>query len=214
MEKDEDEFWIQEEVVKMLLNQNYDVFRHYFIDLKEGKHPDTSIEEKANNIYKSYGQRDPFDEFVRKFQKGCKEKKEKRINKNEASTHSSQAVQTESNCLMEPSRLHSVEMDEYEIYKWSPHRRVSVVPPFRKRRRVPTPFNVVEFLVQKKKSDEVFPFKLQSDEDVQEVLFALETTEKKKMSLLADGVLRKIAEHVELLNQIYDYRILQVDYDH
>lgn len=214
MEQDEDDFWIQEELARMLLSHNYDVFRYYFIDLKEEKHPDTTIEEKATEIYNSYGQRDTFHQFVKNFQKGCKEKKEKRVKKNEACTPPAEDARTEPNRLMESSRLHSVEMDEYEIYKWSPHRRVSVVPPFRKRRRVPATFNVVEFLVQKKKSDEVFPFKLQSDEDVQEVLSTLETTEKKKMSLLADGVLRKIAEHVELLNQMYDYRILQVEYEH
>lgn len=204
MDKDNDEFWIDEEMAKALLSENYEVFRHYFIDLKEGDPSDENIKKIALQIYEKYGHPEKFDNFVKRFQKLCKEKREERLKKSEECTQHSRDTQTE-------PPVYTV--NEQEIYTWSPHRRVSVVPPFRRRRRSPVTFNVVDFLLQKRKSDEVFSFKLQLDEDVQEVLSNLQMTERKKMSLLADGVLRKIAEHIELLNQEYDYRILHVDYE-
>lgn len=198
---DEEKFFYYEQLAKMLLSDHKDVFSYYFIDLESpDTHPDPQV---AEEVFKNYNTKLNFKEFVKTFQEACKAKKEKR--KNEACTQTADPI--------EPNQdQRSVETDK--IYNWNPQRRVSVLPPFRKRRRAPPTFNVVDFLVQKKKSDEVFSFKLQTDENVQEVLSALETTEKKKMSLLADGVLRKIAEHVELLNEMYDYRILQVDYEH
>lgn len=200
---DEDELYAYEEIAKILLSANKDAFSYYFIDLNPPEsHPNPELAQVAKDIFKEYNKTETFEEFVKKFQEACKAKKEKR--KHGACTQTPDPI--------EPNQdLPSVEMDK--VYNWNPPRRVSVLPPFRKRRRTPS-FNVVDFLVQKKKSDEVFSFKLQTDETVQEVLSTLETTEKKKMSLLADGVLRKIAEHVELLNQMYDYRMLQINYEH
>lgn len=193
----EDEFWIQEDIARALLSENYDVFKHYLIDLSSEKHPDPQADIQARRIFSTYGYPDDFDAFVETFQTLCREKKEKRC----------ESVQTEP-----VQALREVETEDYPLYRDWQH-RVSVVPPFRKRRRVETGFNAVDFLLQKRKHEETFSLKLHSDDDVQETLSGLQTTEKKKSNLLGEGVLRKVAQLVELLNRTCDYRILEVDYD-
>lgn len=199
----DDDFWILEEVAKALLSESEEAFRHYFVDLKEEPHPNPTLAKKAKTLYSQYQLKETFETFIQKFQEECRKRKEKRESQKET------CVQTES---LGGNDTRSVEVTEQDLYR--PHRSVSVVPPFRKRKRIQATFNVVDFLIQKRKNDEVFSFKLQSDEDVQEELSRLQTTENKKMSLLANGILRKMAEQIDLMNQMYDYRLLQVDYEH
>lgn len=213
--EEEDSGWVEEEIAKALLSEKYEVFQHYFVDLSEEKHPDSVKEEQAKTLFEKYRYPETFENFVTKFQAWCNEKKAKRLQTSEACSQATEchSVQTEPSSFMETTP--TVAIDENQIFHWSPivHRRVTVVPPFRKRKRCKEEFNSVEFLLQKKKTDDVFSLKFQSDEDVQEELLAVQTTEKKKMSLLADGVLRKIAEQIELVNQMYDYRLLDIYYE-
>lgn len=215
--EEEDSGWIEEEMVNTLLSDNYEVFKHYFIDLSEEPHPDPAKADQAKTLFQKYHYPDSFEIFVAKFQTWCKKEKEKRLQTTESCSQTTETrpVQTEPSHWIETERQPTVAIDENQIFRYTPivPRRVTVVPPFRKRKRGKEEFNAVDFLLQKKKSNEGFSLKFQSDEDVQEELLAVKTTEKKKMSLLTDGVLRKIAEQIELLNQLYDYRLLETCYE-
>lgn len=92
-------------------------------------------------------------------------------------------------------------------------RTVNINPFFRNKRRKEE-FDPLKFLMDKKVNQDCYSLEFQSDEDVEEELAIMNSSsDKKRLNLLADGVLRKIAEHLENLNGNCNYRILEVHYE-
>lgn len=92
-------------------------------------------------------------------------------------------------------------------------RTVNINPSFRNKRRKEE-FDPLKFLIDRKLNHDFYSLTFQSDEEVQEEMTIINSfTDKKRLNLLADGVLRKIAEHLENLNRIYNYQILDVHYE-
>lgn len=92
-------------------------------------------------------------------------------------------------------------------------RTVNINPSFRNKKRKEE-FDPLKFLMDKKLNQDCYSLEFTSNEDVEdEVAIINSSSDKKRLNLLADGVLRKIAEHLENLNRIYNYRILEVHYE-
>lgn len=92
-------------------------------------------------------------------------------------------------------------------------RTININPSFRNRKRNEE-FDPLKFLMDKKGNQDYYSLQFQSNEDVQDELAIINSSsDKKRLNLLADGVLRKIAEHLENLNRIYNYRLLEVHYE-
>lgn len=99
------------------------------------------------------------------------------------------------------------------IYDPTIRQTVNINPSFRKRRRKEL-FDVVAFLFNKKLEQEYYSLEFQSDNDIHDELTVINSSPyKKKLNLLADGILRKIAEYGENLNRIYNYRMLDIHYE-
>lgn len=92
-------------------------------------------------------------------------------------------------------------------------RTVNINPSFRSaRQRVE--FNPLKFLLERKSSKEVEPLQLTCDEDVQDYMVLIDAMpNKERINLLVDSVLRRIAEHVEVFNRLYNYKLLDVNYE-
>lgn len=92
-------------------------------------------------------------------------------------------------------------------------RTVNINPSFRNKKRKEE-FDPLKFLMDKKLNQDCYSLEFTSNEDVEdEVAIINSSSDKKRLNLLGDGVLRKIAEHLENLNRIYNYRILEVYYE-
>lgn len=84
-------------------------------------------------------------------------------------------------------------------------------PSVRKRKEE---FNVVNFLMDKRVNQDYYPLTFQPEEEMQDLLTTIASCpDKKRLDLLAEGVLRKIAEHLETLNRVCNYRIMNVYYE-
>lgn len=190
-------------IVGTLLLQS-PIFKHYFVDLSEEPHKD---EQTAIEIFSHYHYPETFECFVKAFQAYCREKQSvgtQQPEKPSAATDTSEP-------RGDPREKRMWEERPIRVF---PVRHVSVLPPFRKRKAEKEKFNVAEFLLQKKRSHQTFAMKLQSDEEVQEKLNENgETLAKKKKGLLAEGMLRKLAELIESLNQIQTYKLLNIRYE-
>lgn len=92
-------------------------------------------------------------------------------------------------------------------------RTVNINPSFRNKKRKEE-FDPLKFLMDKKLTQDCYSLEFCPYEDVEEEIALINSSsDKKRLNLLADGVLRKIAEHLENLNRIYNYRILDVHYE-
>lgn len=81
-------------------------------------------------------------------------------------------------------------------------------------RRRKEEFNALNFLMDKKINQDYYPLTFQPEEDIQDLIFTIESSpDKKRLDLLAEGVLRKIAEHLETLNRVCNYRLMNVYYE-
>lgn len=92
-------------------------------------------------------------------------------------------------------------------------RTVNINPSFRNKKRKEE-FDPLKFLMDKKLNQDCYSLEFSPNEDVEEEIALINSSsDKKRLNLLADGVLRKIAEHLENLKRIYNYRILEVHYE-
>lgn len=92
-------------------------------------------------------------------------------------------------------------------------RTVHINPTFRNKKRREE-FDPIKFLTEKKGNQEYHVLEFQSDEEMEDELAILQSSsDKKRLNRLADGVLRKMAEHLENLNRVYNYRLLDVHYE-
>lgn len=188
-------------VVNALMLENSEIFKHYLVDLSKEPHPDPTKAAEAKNIFRKYGHPSPFECFLADYRKYCQDKKSKES-----------TVQTVNEPEIEVSIALPDSPDvEGRAFDLEPKRKIHVLPPFRKKRRRKEGFDVAQFLLRKKRSEEVTRLKFLADEDIQENVSRI--TEKEKVDLLIEGVFRNISNQIELLNQTCGYRILEVYYE-
>ena len=90
---------------------------------------------------------------------------------------------------------------------------IKINPSFRRNRRKEE-FDAVKFLLNKKLEQDFYSLEFQSDDDIQDELGIINSSpDKKRINLLGEGMLRKIAENLENLNRINNYRMLDVHYE-
>lgn len=112
-----------------------------------------------------------------------------------------------------PSDYREEEICTDRIFDPAARRTLNVNPSFRNARRRGQ-FNAFKFLSQKKGAQEYERLQLRAEEDVHDHLDAVgASADKRRLDLLAEGVLRKIAEYLETLNKSFDYRLLDVNYE-
>lgn len=92
-------------------------------------------------------------------------------------------------------------------------RTVNINPSFRSaKQRVE--FNPFRFLMERKSCKEIEHLQFIGDEDVQDHLGVIDALpNKERINLLVESVLRRIAEHVEVFNRLYMYKLLDVNYE-
>lgn len=99
------------------------------------------------------------------------------------------------------------------MYDPMSRRTVNINPSFRNAKRR-AEFNALKFLSGKRSNQEYESLQFFSEDDIQDHLHVIDTMpDKKRLHLLGDGVLRKIAEYSEALNRINNYRLLDVNYE-
>lgn len=92
-------------------------------------------------------------------------------------------------------------------------RMVKINPSFRNAKRK-VEFNAVRFLSEQKTHQTYEPLQFPSDDDIQDQLAVIDALpDQKRLHLLADNVLRKIAEYSEIFNKVFNYRVLDVNYE-
>lgn len=93
-------------------------------------------------------------------------------------------------------------------------RTVNINPSFRNPKSPRVEFNAFKFLMCKKTNRQYEQLQLLLDTDVQNHLAAISSSpNQKRLYLLGDGVLRRLAEHSEVLNKFYNYKMLDVSYE-
>ena len=199
---------VDERIAETLLLENSDVFRYYLVDLNETP---SDKHKEAEKIFKKYNYPSTLDEFLKAYRKWCKDKQNQPASREISGKES--FILAEEEYPQNVMECFPQTVTESR-FSFEPAFRYRVDPPFRKRKRQRYEFNAVDFLVGKKRNDEVVSLTFQTDEDIQDKLVVSEVTEKKKLGLLADGLLRKIADQIELLNQMYNYRILDIHYEY
>lgn len=91
-------------------------------------------------------------------------------------------------------------------------RTMAINPSFRNPRR--KEFNALKFLSERRSSEEYELLQFQTEGSVRDHLALVDALpDKKRLHLLADSVLRKLAEHSEVLSKVYNYRLLEVNYE-
>lgn len=105
------------------------------------------------------------------------------------------------------------EMCHDRVFDPVARRTVTINPSFRNPKRR-ADFNAVKFLSEKKSNQEFESIQFLSEDDLQDHLAAIDAfPDKKRLDLLADGALRKIAEYSEIFNKMNNYRLLDVTYE-
>lgn len=75
-------------------------------------------------------------------------------------------------------------------------------------------FNAGKFLSDRHREHNYSLLRFQPEQDSQAEWAAMQSdSDRQRIAELADGVLRKIAEHVENLSRMYNYRLLEVHYE-
>lgn len=191
---------VYELIASTLLLKDSILFNHYFKEFGVFPHPDPQVHERAEACYNEIAkdvyqnaQFPTFKEFVEEY---------RALGRNALPQPIVHPPQTQ--CSNE-SRI---------CNKWNLIRpKVSVIPPVSRNKRKDEEFKIVDFLLKKKRSDDYFPLTFQSDEEVQDDLTVLESPDKKKLDSIGDGILKKMAVYLELLNKEHPYRILDVQYE-
>lgn len=195
---------LQELIASTLLLKDSNVFNHYFKDFGVFPHPESLVHERAETLYKEIAKDvyrntefPAFKEFVEAYRALCQRQR---------------ALPQQT--VHPPQTQCSDEGQSRICNKWNLIRpKVSVIPPVSRNKRKDEEFNIVDFLLKKKRSDDYFPLTFQSDEEVQDDLTILESPDKKKLDAIGDGILKKMAVYLELLNKERPYRILDVQYE-
>lgn len=224
------------EMVDTLCITNPEIFNHYFRDLSEGEHEQ---HERAIEIYNRYGLQSPFECFVARYRQHrtneAQSRKEAAVQTAPVEpgsfAHSRQVSSgmdveellpfrkrkrsaRESWNEGEPSWA-GPEEDLCKPYIYDPaaRRHYSINPFFRNTRRKEE-FDAVEFLADRKKQQKYYTLTFESEEDIEIEWASMRSDpDRKRIELLADGVLRKIAEHLENLNRVNNYSMLVVHYE-
>lgn len=99
------------------------------------------------------------------------------------------------------------------VFDPATRRNVSVRSSFRNRRRREE-FDCLKFLMDKKTNQDYCLLEFQPDDELEEEMSAMRSSpDRKRIELLADGVLRRIAEQLEYLNRTNGYRMMDVHYE-
>lgn len=225
------------QVAQSLLLRNPEIFKHYFTNLEKTV---SANHDKAKEIFKNYNYPLSFEKFVEKYQKWCEEKPVQ-VSRGTMTETSSRGTMTETSSRgtmtetspqisLSESAIRTIPFEtnitesairERSLQMMSPIRKsfesvfrhaVLVVPPQKKRKREKEMFDIANFLVENKRNNEAVALTFLSDEEVQEEILS-DDLEKKKISLLFEGFLEKIADLIELLNLTYNFRILDIHYE-
>lgn len=214
-------------IVEELLMEDGAIFNQYFNDAGTIPNLDSETRKKAEKLYNKARQsaniNENFWQFVERVQK------EKRTQ--DCGTEMNfefRNVETQTNCITQQNSMTQTSVQDgfrgnsnleddslcSNNYFDPTIRRIlplNFTPSTRKRKEE---FDAVQYLMYKKVNQDYYPLTFQSEEDVQDLLTTIESCpEKKRLDLLAEGVLRKIAEHLETLNRVCNYRLMDVHYE-
>lgn len=210
-------------VIEQLMEQNTVIFSQYFNEQGTVINPDKKVRDAAKKLFdecKGVAYPDEeFDTFIERVQK-VKRKRVDCATQIEIETRNvdtqvmenlmDNSTQTDfrSNSALEDDRLCNNNYFDPMIRRTLP---LNLTPTMRKRKEE---FNALNFLMDKRVNQDYYPLTFQPEEDVQDLLTTIESCpDKKRLDLLAEGVLRKIAEHLETLNRVCNYRIMNVYYE-
>lgn len=208
-------------LIETLIDEDPTIFSQYFNS--EGTIPnfDMATKEKAKKIFNEAKVapecNEEFEDFVYRIQ-SCKRKSMDREIQVEISNRSigTQVEQSVMNTTAHFRNISTLEEDNLcnnNYFDPSSRRTLPLnfKPSVRKRKEE---FNVVNFLMDKKMNQDYYPLTFQSEEEMQDFITTIDSCpDKKRLDLLAEGVLRKIAEHLETLNRVCNYRIMNVYYE-
>lgn len=206
-------------LLEMLLNEEEEIFNLYFN--KEGTipNPDLATKQKAKELFdKSKNASEiteEFDDFVRRIQsskkKDCAIQVE--IPTRNSGTQVEQSFMNNTTHFRNISTLEDDNLCNNNYFDPTIRRTLPLNfnPSVRKRKEE---FNVVNFLMDKRVNQDYYPLTFQPEEEMEDLLTTIASCpDKKRLDLLAEGVLRKIAEHLETLNRVCNYRIMNVYYE-
>lgn len=207
-------------LIEMLLQEPI-IFSQYFNS--EGTIPnlDKATKEEAKKIFNKVKiaseSNEEFEDFVHRIQsakrKSMNRETQVEFQNNSIGTQVGQSMINNTAHFQNISTLEDDNLCNNNYFDPSVRRTLPLnfKPSVRKRKEE---FNVVNFLMDKKMNQDYYPLTFQSEEEMQDLISTIDSCpDKKRLDLLAEGVLRKIAEHLETLNRVCNYRIMNVYYE-
>lgn len=190
-------------VMQNLLAEDKDIFINFFkASALVDKNFNSEIRQRTKQLFENFTSKN-FDEFILKVHKSmihdCQELMASKNTKDVSTqTQSGQDVFTQTCPESENLTFHSEA------------RGLTHLTAFRNKKRK-TKFDPLKFLTDKKMNQDFYVIEFQSDDEVEEELseksFSLN---KKNLDAVADTDLKKMSEHIELLNKMYDYPVLNM----
>lgn len=214
-------------LIEQLLVDDSGIFKQYFNDEGTIPNPDQATRNQAKHIFDeakaSAEINEEFEDFVNRIQNAKKTPTDcatriKNSTRNFGIQVNQSLVNNASQTIDQTSFRYNSTLEDDNLCNnnyFDPMVRRTLPLNFTSStRRRKEEFNALNFLMDKRINQDYYPLTFQSEEDVQDLLITIESCpDKKRLDLLAEGVLRKIAEHLETLNRVCNYRIMNVHYE-
>lgn len=186
-------------ILNNLLQEDGDILRKFFdVSSLVNKDFNSEIREQAKEIFSKYSSKD-FDIFMLQIYANINFAEQLKSDYRNSENVSIQTVPQRENC----NNLIVNSMARQTINTCS-----------FKNKKSKEEFNPLKFLKDKRKNQNYCFLEFQSDDDIENELDEINNSlNKKRLDLQARTDLRRMSEHLEALNEMYDYVILNIYYD-
>lgn len=191
-------------IMESLLKVDNLIFIKFFSTSVVNENFTSDIREYTKGLFQTYssGNKD-FDSFIIKVHQSMNNECFEEMNSNTKSNVSTQTARDAS------TQTCSEEWGDTFISNTMTH---SIIDTNISRRKIcKEVFDTLTFLKNRKKSEDYYILEFQSDDDVEEEMIEKNfSLSKKNLDVFGNADLRRISEHVETLNKMYNYQILNV----
>lgn len=197
-------------IMNSLLNEDKEIFTKFF-DESELVDEDFNsvIRKRTKELFENYNTDKNFDVFILNVYQSMNKNCNKLLNSNAQHDVSIQTVLTQNAFTQTCSEE---EYGDNFILNTVAHRMVN--ENLGGNKRCKEVFEPVKFLKTRKISEDYYVLDFQSDDYVEEELSEKKCSlSKKNLDLFADADLSKMSEHIEALNKLYNYEILNICYN-